>query len=385
LKHHPCTLEQGEGVNPLSAVTHPDPYPYYTQLALEPAPYFDTTLNLWVASSAAAVTEALRSDLCRVRPPSEPVPRTLEGSVLGAVFARLIRMNDGANHCPFKGAVRSTLTDLHIDERAAFWAQRFARADDAQHWRDLMFSLPVCVVADQLGIRADALPQVVAWTRDFVRGIAPNADADTLERGNRAALGLLEVLRDVLRTERAGLLTTLARTAPDADLETVLANGIGLLMQSFEATAGLIGNSLVALRRRPNLLEDILDQPALLRAFVAEVSRFDPSVQNTRRFVARDGVIAGQAVKVGEAMLVVLAAANRDPSVNPNPERFDLTRADPRVFTFGSGVHACPGTTIAENIAQAALEAWMAEGFHLETIPDAVTYQPSFNTRIPIF
>ena len=81
--------------DPIAAVTHPDPYPYYADLAAHRPLYRDDALRLWVASSAAAVTAVLASDLCRVRPPAEPVPRALLGSPAGELFGHFVRMNDG--------------------------------------------------------------------------------------------------------------------------------------------------------------------------------------------------------------------------------------------------------------------------------------------------
>ena len=60
--------------DPLAAVTHPDPYPYYAHLVAEKPLYRDETLGLWVATSVAAITGAFTHDLCRVRPAAEPVP-----------------------------------------------------------------------------------------------------------------------------------------------------------------------------------------------------------------------------------------------------------------------------------------------------------------------
>src|ERR1700736_469103 len=91
--------------DPIAAVTHPDPYPYYSKLAVDRPLYRDERLGLWVASSAAAVTAVLASDICRVRPPSEPVPKAIAGSPAGAIFGHLVRMTDGERHCPFKQAV----------------------------------------------------------------------------------------------------------------------------------------------------------------------------------------------------------------------------------------------------------------------------------------
>src|SRR5689334_11414293 len=100
--------------NPIKAVTHPDPYPYYRYLAQERPFYFDESLGLWVASSANNVRAVLTSDLCCVRPVAEPVPKELLNSSSGSIFGRLIRMNDGQKHLPLKQAVTATLGKIDI-------------------------------------------------------------------------------------------------------------------------------------------------------------------------------------------------------------------------------------------------------------------------------
>src|ERR1700709_2548314 len=98
--------------SPLAAVTHPDPYPYYADLVARQPLYRDPTLGLWVASGAEAVTEILTSDRCRVRPPTELIPAALRESPAGAVFRHMVRFNDGAGHCPFKGAIAAALAAI---------------------------------------------------------------------------------------------------------------------------------------------------------------------------------------------------------------------------------------------------------------------------------
>ena len=75
--------------NPIAAVTHPDPYPYYTDLGTRAPLAWNATLGLWVAASAEAVTAVLTSELCRVRPTTEPVPRSLLGSPAADIFRHL--------------------------------------------------------------------------------------------------------------------------------------------------------------------------------------------------------------------------------------------------------------------------------------------------------
>jgi cytochrome P450 len=187
---------------------------------------------------------------------------------------------------------------------------------------------------------------------------------------------------------RAGLPAALGREAGQAgvgDPAALVANAIGFMTQAYEATTGLIGNTLRALAARPALRAAVAADPARLDAVIREVLRHDAPVQNTRRFVAADGVIADQSMAAGDTVLVVLAAANHDAAANPQPERFDETRASRRTFTFGAGPHACPGETVAVSIARAGVESLLARGLDLDALPAHPAYQPSGNVRIPLF
>ena len=96
--------------DPIAAVTHADPYPYYAALAYERPLYRDDTLNLWVASSPQAIAQVLAHPAARVRPPAEPVPRGLCPGPAGALFGRFVRMNDSAEHARLKTLLRAIST-----------------------------------------------------------------------------------------------------------------------------------------------------------------------------------------------------------------------------------------------------------------------------------
>ena len=158
-----------------------------------------------------------------------------------------------------------------------------------------------------------------------------------------------------------------------------------MLSQSYEATAGLIGNAIVALARQPTLLGEVRVLTNGWEQLVHEISRYDSPVQNTRRFVVEPTAIGGVDLLPGAVVLLVLAAANRDPHANPDPERLRLERPDRCVFSFSRGAHACPGEAHARTIAATALAAL------LDASPDdaltglAWTYKPSTNGRLPVF
>jgi cytochrome P450 len=384
-------------MDPLGAVTHPDPYPYYAELLARAPLARHDALGLWVAASAAAVTATLTSPLARVRPAGEPIPPALLGSPAALIFGRLVRMIDGERHAALKPAVTATVTSIdaaRVAEETARWARALSadigpQSDPGRLVR-FAFELPVHVVASLLGVPEPELARTAGWASELARGLAPGSAPDRVERARQAAGDLLERFQALLaeQTARAsgGLLAVLARQAratPDAG--AIVANGIGFLTQSYEATAGLIGNTLRALARHPDLAERIRATPDLANPVIREVLRHDPPVQNTRRFIAADGVVGGARMAAGDTVLVVLAAANRDPSANPEADRFDPFRKAPRVFTFGTGAHACPGEHLALAIARAGVERLLAAGIALEPLAGATTYRASANARVPLF
>jgi cytochrome P450 len=116
---------------------------------------------------------------------------------------------------------------------------------------------------------------------------------------------------------------------------------------------------------------------------IQETLRYDPPIQNTRRFLAEDAVVAGQQMRKGDTVLVLLAAANHDSAANSEPERFDLFRRDRATFTLGVGGHACPGQTLAATIAEEVVRRWLLSNAPLPL--ESLSYQVSVNARIPLF
>src|SRR5215831_9666793 len=275
--------------DPIAAVTHPDPYPYYADLIAHRPLYYDDKLRLWVASSASVVTAALTNDLCRVRPATEPVPKSLLGSPAAEIFRYLVRMNDGERHCPFKQAVSAALASIDVAVTAREsdkWARFLLEEGRSKRLSRVAFHLPVYVMGSLLGVPSDMLHQTALWMGDFVRCLAPASSPDQIEQGKTAAGHLIEMFRALL-TREDGLLGALAREAKrigHEDRDVIIANGIGLLSQPYEATAGLIGNTLLALASRPEVRDRIAADPDILRHVIQEVLRYDSPVQNTRRF-----------------------------------------------------------------------------------------------------
>ena len=376
-------------INPITAVTHFNPYPYYTNLVAKKPLYYDDALGQWIASSAKAVTTVLTSELCLVRPIAEPIPRTLVNSPAADIFSHLVRMTDGEHQRTMKGAASSSLKFMDTDQITKLsqqWAEILAKDMLPHNVNDFMFQLSVHVIGDLLGISRKMLPQSASWLDDFVRCLATGSNAEQIEKGKLAAGHLLKLMRSVLHDSSKGLLVELVQHAKDNghDQKAILANGMGFLSQAYEATAGLIGNTLITLGKNLELYEKLNLEPTLLLAILSEVLRYDSPVQNTRRFIAKDGIIEGQMMKTGDTILIILAAANHDLSVNPSPEQFNLFRQDRHCFTFGLGTHACPGEHLTVSIAKAGLEQ-LIKKIKPQQFHQNFTYRHSTNTRIPLF
>lgn len=394
--------------NPVEAATHPEPYPYYAALVARRALVWDESLRAWVAASAEAVTAVLTHPACRVRPVAEPVPRALLGSPAGEIFRHLVRMVDepaesaGSGRCPFQKAVSVALDGVdpaRLGAEAERWAGRLVgelRPDlHPDRCADFAFALPVYTLGSLLGLGEEELREVAVQGGELVRCIFPGGTPEQVERGKGAARSLLETFRYRLAEQEgkgeATLLSGLARQARDfgrsdrEGIDAVVANAIGFLTQSYDATAALIASTLLALARRPDLTPGAGPVPEDLPAIVNEVVRFESPVQNTRRFLAESAVIEGVAMREGDAVLVLLAAANRDPLANPEPDRFDPARPDPKVFTFGVGAHACPGQSIATTIARSGVARLLRNGLDPRTLETEPAFRPSANVRMPLF
>lgn len=358
--------------DPIVAVTAAHPACIYAELASRGAMIWHEQCQAWVATCGESVQSVLDHPACHVRPVDQPVPTALAGTAAGQVFGRLARMSEGDDHRRVKGAIVEALDSTDLAEvRDLAW--RWTMWLRASHSARLAFDVPVHVVGALLGVPADRLPEVAAWTRRFAGGIAPNASAGAIARGIAGADHLGAECSELLDAAATGSLLWRLRTAFAraglVDREAVIANAIGLLFQTHDATAGLIGNTIVHLAAHAEAIDAESPLSPQVMDIVRAVSRHDPSIQNTRRFVAHDVTISGTSIPAEAQILVLLAGAN-DESAHS--------------FAFGHGRHACPGAAIALTIAAACIESLVGEGAVPVEAPLPMTYWDSPNARIPV-
>ncbi|MFA1546269.1 cytochrome P450 [Actinomadura chokoriensis] len=123
-----------------------------------------------------------------------------------------------------------------------------------------------------------------------------------------------------------------------------------------ETTGRLIGWSGSVLARHPDQRRELVEDPSLIPGAIEELLRYEPTGHSIARYVARDVEFHGRTVPAGSAMLFIVAAANRDDRRYPEPDRFDIHRANGQLLTFGHGVHYCLGAALARLEGRIALE-----------------------------
>jgi P450-derived glycosyltransferase activator len=223
--------------------------------------------------------------------------------------------------------------------------------------------LPIAVITDLMGVPdADAARfarygTVIGGALDGVRSMT---HAARLQAANDELTQLFEMLFALRRAQPADDIVSRLVAAEGDQIKPaeLLPMCVLLLVAGFETTVNLVGNAVNALLRHPAQWEALCADPAGLAAgAVEETLRWDPPVQRTARCALEDLELEGQAVAAGQFVVTLLAAANRDPEVYPDPGTFDIRRR-PAVdhLAFSSGIHYCVGQPLARLEATVALQ-----------------------------
>ncbi len=136
--------------------------------------------------------------------------------------------------------------------------------------------------------------------------------------------------------------------------DEIVANIIITLVGGHETTTNLIASGFLTLMQNQDAFEQLRRHPELIDTAVEELLRYESPVQHTARIAPCDLELGGKKIAKGDRVVVVLAAANRDPAKFVDPDTLDLARADNRHLAFGWAPHFCFGAALARMEAQIA-------------------------------
>lgn len=247
------------------------------------------------------------------------------------------------------------------------------------------FPLPITVIAELLGVPPADRDRFRAWSDAMVR---PALAADELQRFGASMVefaGYLHALFEQRRREPGDdLVSALVAVEDGGDTlsEEELSSMVAILIVAgHETTVSLIGNATLALLTNPEQRKLVESDPSLLPRAVEELIRYDGPVERTlTRWASVDVELGGRTIRRGEAVVVILGAADRDSERFEAPDTLDLTsERDTRHLGFGRGQHFCLGAPLARLEAEIALGTLLRRlpGLRLAVSQDELRWRPA--------
>jgi cytochrome P450 len=191
-------------------------------------------------------------------------------------------------------------------------------------------------------------------------------------------------VRELVRAKRGvpgdDVLTALVHAEADGDRlseDELVAMVLLLVIAGFETTVHGITNGVVALLDHPEQLERLRADPSLWDPAVEEILRHRGPVQSTKpNYACEDVTLHGVTIPRGAAVMPLLGAANHDPRVHHDPQRFDVGRSPNHHLAFGHGIHYCLGAHLARAEMRIALRRLF------ERFPDLALAVPRERLRL---
>ena len=374
-----------------------DPYPYFAAARAEAPVQWHEGLQMWLTFTHAAADAVLRARtlgrLWAPRRPDVPMP------FFEMIHVHSLLESEPPTHTRLRRLVAGAFARGHVERlrpRIAELAGRLADdvADAAADGSavDLITyyaePLPVQVIAELLGVPKQDWLLLRPWSNAIVKMYEYAVTPDQRTAAETAAQEFVAYLRELVAVRRRApgddlVSSLIAETDSDGArlTEDELVTTCTLLLNAgHEATVNVVGNGVTALLRHPDQLAALRADLSLVPPAVEELIRYDSPLQLFERTAVADTQIADVLVPQGGKIAALLGAANRDPAVFADPDRFDVARADNPHIGFGAGIHFCVGAPLARVELQSSL-ATLLDRFPALTLAGPPERRPEFVIR----
>lgn len=389
-----------------------DPFPYFEHLrsrgAVVPLPAHNVVaVTCFEEALAVHLDSEHFSAVNAVIGPLPPMPFAPEGDDITAQieahrpqipFGEDVLTLDQPRHTPLRSLMMRLFTPRRLKEMEASIArigqdllEEIAPAGKCEFVRDYARPFALLGIADLLGVpeedRAEFRANDAAGTSRI--GAGENASViNPLDFRRDKFIGYVADRRGSSSTDILGDLAN--ATYPDGS-QPAIADVVRVASLLFGAgqdtTATLLGNALRILADDAELQQRLRHDASLIPAFIEEVLRFNGPVKSTFRLARKPVTLGGVAIAPGTTVMIVTAAANRDPAKFDDPNSFICGRAKGKEhLSFGRGIHTCPGASLARSQARISLELLLARFTEIVINEDAhgaggerhFSYQPTY-------
>jgi cytochrome P450 len=219
--------------------------------------------------------------------------------------------------------------------------------------------LAATTITHALGLGRSEVDAVLGWYDAIVAAVTEiTAGASPPQRGEEAFAALRDRLRSVIGSGDGASLLAAVGSSSELNSDQIVSNAAVLLFGGIETTEGMIATATLALLEHPAQLELARRDPRRLELAIEESLRLETAAAMIDRYATRPAELGGSTVLPGELIHVSITAANRDPAVFTDPDRFDPERANVRRhLAFAQGPHVCVGVHLARLEARVGVEA----------------------------
>jgi len=375
-----------------------NPYPLFHRLRGESPVHWDSFLHAWIVTRYADVLEVLQN-FSADRTPS---PEQLTGlglsqiNPLAQLMVKQMLFMDAPAHTRLRNLASKAFTPARIQvlkQHIREIVERLLAAVQGKGGMDVIADLaeplPAIVTAEMLGVPVSDHRKLKAWSANFAEMLGnfqhnPDHTQVMLRTVEEMTAYFRQAIEEQKRHPREGLIHSLLTTEIAGDRltdEEVVANTIITMVGGQETTTNLIGNGLLTLLRNPEQMQKLRGDLALLPSAIEEMLRFESPSQHTARLAPCDRDLGGKLIRQRQAVIAVIAAANRDPERFPDPDSFDIARQDNRHLAFGYAAHFCFGAPLARMEGQIVFEGLLHAFPDLRLEPQDLTWRTNLGLR----
>lgn len=379
-----------------------NPYPTYEELRRERPVFWNG--NAWLVAKYDDVVSILTDDRMssqRVDATFSVLPPEIQQELapLRHILGERMLLSDPPKHTRLRKLVMQAFSAKaaqgrrdRIETFANMFIDKVIEQGEMDVMADYANRIPGYTVADVLGVPNDNQAQFAAWAEDQVRVYdRPGTHGDrvaVMRKGQESMLAMKAYVDEIIAERRLNpqddLITELVQAEEDGDRLTndeMVAMIVAVLVGGNNSTAHLIGNATLTLLRFPDVRQQLLDDPALIRPIIEEVMRWESPVQATSRVVKEDMEFSGHQFSQGDNVSILVASANRDEEKFDHADSFDFTRRPNRHLTFIVGPHYCLGSALARNIAQVSVLTLFERCKNMQLATDRLEWSPTFSFR----
>jgi pimeloyl-[acyl-carrier protein] synthase len=375
-----------------------NPYPLYHKLRSEDPVHWDRFLQTWVVTRYDDVVTVLSS----FSADRTPTPEQLSSMGLSAlnpiatVMVKQMLFMDAPAHTRLRGLASAAFTPQrvaalrsHIQEIAESLIDKVQDRGRMDMIADFAAPLPAIVTAEMLGVPTEDHVNLKKWSADFAEMLGnfqhnPDRVSRVLASTNNLVTYFQEAIHGMRKHPKEGLIHSFITAELDGDRlseEEIVANCIVTMVGGQETTTNLIGSGLFTLLRNREQLRQLLNNRDIIISAVEELLRYESPSQHTGRIAREDVDLGGRKIRQGQAVMAIMAAANRDPGRFPDPDRLILDRKDNKHLAFGWSSHFCFGAPLARMEGQISFETLLRRLKNLELTSEPLTWRENSGLR----